>query len=190
MNDELIRKKIESLLFVSHKPLSLKKISSLISIPVGETEKYLNELMKEYIPEQRGIVLTCTQDNEFYFTTNPLCASFVQEYLKEDITGELTRPALETLAVIAYRGPVSKMDIEQIRGVNCSLALRNLLIRGLIEVVEDKKALSKIYTLSAECMNFFGIQSVDRLPDYEKLSSHELFAQLLSSHQDVSKESK
>lgn len=186
MEHELVRKKIECLLFVTHKPLGLKKIASLLSIPVKEIERVLEELMHEYIPEQKGIVLVHTQDNEYFFSTNPEMSQLVKDYLKEDVSGELTRPALETLAVIAYRGPVSKIDIEQIRGVNCSLALRNLLIRGLIEVVEDKKAMSKIYTLSAECMNYFGLQSVSTLPEYEKLHSHELFAQLLNQKEDHS----
>ncbi len=180
MSNDLTRQKIESILFVTQKPLGLKKISSLTSVPLKDAEDVLTLLMNEYNANDRGIILVHTQDNEYYFTTNPSCASLIQDYLKEDVLGELTRPALETLAVIAYRGPVSKIDIEQIRGVNCSLALRNLLIRGLVEVMEDKKAMSKIYTLSAECMNHFGIQSVTALQDYEKLHAHELLNQLLT----------
>ncbi len=180
MNSELTRQKIESILFVTQKPLGLKKLAVLVGGAPKETEIFLTQLMVEYNEKDRGIILVHTQDNEYYFTTNPLCSSLIQNYLKEDVLGELTRPALETLAVIAYRGPVSKMDIEQIRGVNCSLALRNLLIRGLVEVMEDKKAMSKIYTLSVECMNYFGIQSVSTLPEYEKLHAHELMNQLLN----------
>ncbi len=183
MSNDLTLQKIESILFVTQKPLGLKKISTLVSAAPKETESFLVRLMDEYNGKDRGIILVRTQDNEYYFTTNPLCSTLIQDYLKEDVLGELTRPALETLAVIAYRGPVSKIDIEQIRGVNCSLALRNLLIRGLVEVVEDKKAMSKIYTLSVECMNHFGIQSVTALQDYEKLHAHELMNQLLSQNQ-------
>jgi len=72
-------------------------------------------------------------------TTAKESSEIVEKFLKEELTGEMTRPQLETLTIIAYRGPMTKMEIEQIRGVNCSLILRNLLMRGLVEAKLDKK---------------------------------------------------
>lgn len=179
MSQELIIKHIEAILFVSQKPLSLKKIAAIIDVSRKEIEEALEHLIEVYTKKDRGILLVRTQNDEVQFATNPSVSVCIQQYLKEDVMGELTRPALETLTVIAYRGPVRKTEIEQIRGVNCSLALRNLLIRGLVEVRDDKKLMNKFYTLSPECMNYFGIQTTKELPDYEKLNSHDILEALL-----------
>lgn len=163
---------IESILFVSQKPLSSKKIATLLQAPLKDVRLALQELAMRYTKEKGGIVLIAYED-EYQFATNPDASAVVQNYLQEEITGELTRPALETLAVIAYRGPVRKSQIEKIRGVNCSLALRNLLLRGLIEEAEDKENMEKIYTLSFQFIHHLGVQSVGDLPEYEKLHSLE-----------------
>jgi segregation and condensation protein B len=87
--------------------------------------------------------------------------------VKDETTGELTRPQLETLTVIAYRGPVSKAELEQIRGVNCTMILRNLMMRGLINEQTENGVAQ--YAVAMEFMSFLGAASAAELPDYEML---------------------
>ena len=106
-------------------------------------------------------------------TTTPRVSSVVKKFLKDETTGELTKAALETLSIIAYRAPITKYELEQIRGVNCSLILRNLLIRGLIEEDKDPQTKNIVYKLSFDFLKFLGIKEVKELPDFEKLNSDE-----------------
>jgi chromosome segregation and condensation protein ScpB len=126
----------------------------------------------------RGIRLTLFE-GQAQFVTSPQHTEVVKDFLKEDISGELTRAALETLAVIAYRGPVTKIEIEHVRGVNCSQSLRNLLIRGLIDSTEA--AGEKKYILTFDFINHIGIQNIKDLPDYDALRDHARIQELLAT---------
>ncbi|MBT7553409.1 SMC-Scp complex subunit ScpB, partial [bacterium] len=88
-------------------------------------------------------------------------------------TGELSKPSLETLTIVAYRQPIAKEELEQIRGVNCSVILRNLLIRGLVEARESKGDLVPMYSVTIDFLRHLGIDSVEQLPDFAKLNSNE-----------------
>lgn len=162
--------KIESLLFVSHKPLSIKKIALLATVSPKETEDCLRVLMEKYQDREECGILLVRHGDQFQFVSSPRNSKIIQEYLKEDISGELTRPAIETLSIITYRGPISKSELEQIRGINCSLILRNLLIRGLIDLKEDKTRMEKMYTASFDFLRHLGVQSATQLPDFDELS--------------------
>jgi segregation and condensation protein B len=91
---------------------------------------------------------------------------------------------LETLTIVSYRGPITKPVLEQIRGVNCSLILRNLLIRGLIERLESTKTQMPKYQVMHEFIKFLGMSSVKDLPEYEKLSTHETLDEVLRSTEE------
>ncbi|MBI2645411.1 SMC-Scp complex subunit ScpB [Candidatus Uhrbacteria bacterium] len=162
---------IESLLFVSHKPLSMKKISLNLAVSPKEVEECMRVLMEKYQDQEEHGILLVRNADQFQFVSSPRNVQIIQEYLKEDISGELTRPAVETLSIIAYRGPLSKSDIEQIRGINCSLILRNLLIRGLIDAKEDNVRMEKMYNISFDFLRHLGLQSASQLPEYERLSA-------------------
>ena len=163
--------KIESLLFVSHKPLSIKKIALHVGASPKETEEGLHILMEKHQDREESGILLMRNADQFQFVSSPRNTQVVQEYLKEDSSGELTRPASETLSVIAYRGPISKSELEQIRGINCSLILRNLLIRGLVEAKDDTHRMEKVYHVSFDFLQHLGIQSMSELPDFERLSA-------------------
>jgi segregation and condensation protein B len=170
---------VESLLFVSPKPLSVKKVSELTKQPAAAVEEALTVLQETYSGRDGGIVLA-KNGMEYQFLTAPAQAALVQAFLKDDATGDLTRPSLETLTIIAYRGPVTKAEIEQIRGVNCSLILRNLLIRGLISAEEDPKTLLSSYRVTMDFLRFLGVASVEQLPDYERLRADRALLELLT----------
>jgi len=173
-----IKSKIESVLFVSTKPLSVKQITNLLKCSPQEVQQSVDSLIIEYNQEGRGINLVSNQD-KYQFTTSPENADLMQEMMRREITGELTRPSLETLTVIAYRGPITKAELEQLRGVNCSMILRNLLMRGLIEAQYDKQRAVTLYNVTINFMRYLGINDVNELPDYEKLNSDERLVQLL-----------
>ncbi|PKL72599.1 SMC-Scp complex subunit ScpB [Candidatus Kuenenbacteria bacterium HGW-Kuenenbacteria-1] len=162
---------IESLFFVSNKPFSIKKLSQILKIEEEKIKEKIQELIKEYDNPDKGITII-KKESEYQMATNPQNTTIIQNFLKEETMGELTKPSLETLAIIAYRGPITKPELEQIRGINCSLILRNLLIKGLIETRENTKLNQISYIITFDFMRYLGINDIKNLPDYEKLSKN------------------
>jgi segregation and condensation protein B len=180
-----LKSQIESLLFVSNRPLKIPKIANLIGASEEEVSKILEELYEEYKNREGGIKLFKIED-EWQLGTAPDNYHLVADFLQEELSGELTRPQLETLTIIAYRGPIIKSEIEQIRGVNCSLILRNLMIRGLIESKTDEKRHLVYYSVTMDFLKFLGLTSVEELPDYSRLHSHEVIEAYLKQTREQS----
>lgn len=178
MSDKL-KSQLESLLLVSSRPLSFKKLAQLAEVGVKEIEPILENLSTEYDQQQRGLRLILN-NQQAQLVTAPENTRLVKDYLKDEITGELTKPSLETLTIIAYRQPITKAAMEQIRGVNCSLILRNLLIRGLVEAEYNKQQSITEYSVTMDFLKFLGINSVKELPDFDKLNSNENLEKLLN----------
>ncbi|MFH1457393.1 MAG: SMC-Scp complex subunit ScpB [Patescibacteria group bacterium] len=177
----MIKNKIESILFISNKPLSVKQLADLVDIGKVETETVLESLKEEYNKNNRGIKII-EHDGKIQMATDDGSSEVIQKFLKQELTGEMTRPQLEALTIIAYRGPITKMELEQIRGVNCSLILRNLQIRGLIEACLDKRIKTTVYNVTPDFVRFLGITNISQLPDYEKLSNHETIESLINQN--------
>ena len=163
---------IESILFVASKSISLREIASAIKRKEDEVKLAIEDLKAKYNHDQSGLRILVV-DDKVQMATNPDNAGVVDLFIKQEAVVELTRAQLETLTVIAYRGPITRPELEQIRGVNCALILRNLLIRGLVEEEEKADKLLPTYVLSMEAMRHLGIASVSELADYENLSKHE-----------------
>lgn len=174
-----IKSKIESLLFISAKPMTAKNLADLMKTDVKETEAAGEELVKEYQENRRGVQII-KNGASFQMVSSPENARLVQEYIKDETTGELSRPSLEALTIIAYRGPVAKLDLDRIRGVNCSLILRNLLIRGLIEAKFDKVKNETYYSVTMDFVRFLGLAELSQLPDYEKLHQDDTIDRMLA----------
>lgn len=160
---------LESLLFVSTRPLSIKKIATLLK---QSEDDVLNAVtvLQQMCSSERGICLT-QNDGQVQLTTNPENATLVADFLKEELSGELRGAALETLSVIVYRSPISRAEIEHIRGVNCGQSLRNLLLRGLIDERKSEHTGEKVYVPAMKFLNHLGVQSVLELENYNKLHS-------------------
>lgn len=173
---------IESLLFISHKPLSQKELIKTTGCTNLELDKSLEILVQKYNQADSGVRLIFI-DDKYQLVTDKESSQIVKNFVNSELTGELTRPALETLTVIAYRGPVSKSELEAIRGVNCSLILRNLLIRGLIDVNEDKDKGLAFYQISFDFLKYLGLNSVEDLPEYQRLNQNNNLDKLLNSDQ-------
>lgn len=174
--------KIESILFVASKPLSFKIIARAIGKNETETEELIKTLKMKYNQIESGIIIMQDGD-EVQMATNPINIDVVESFVKEEISGELTRAQLETLTVIAYREPITRPELEQLRGVNCALILRNLLLRGLIEEKESAEKIMPVYTLSFEALRHLGIASSSDLPDYETLRKHDHIEQALEKEE-------
>lgn len=174
MDTTLLYRQIESLLFIAGKPLSFKKIAEVIGdgIKAEDVRKVLATIAKNYKDEEKGIQIAMTEDKA-QMVTHKNTSAIAQHFAKEEIQGELSKPSIETLTIIAYRGPVSKFELERIRGINCSLILRNLMLRGLVGETKDAKKHEVYYSITLEFLKHLGVNSAQELPDYEKLRDNE-----------------
>ena len=169
---------IESILFVASKPLKAKQIAKAIQKDVSEVEEALETLKMKYNHQDQGVHVLHEADH-FQMATNSENSDVVDLFIKDEVSGELTKAQLETLTVIAYRGPITKPELEQIRGVNCTLILRNIQMRGLTEQSDIQDKILPVYNLSINALRHLGISSASELPDYETLHAHEFVEKAL-----------
>lgn len=173
-----LKSQIESLLFISGRPMSVRELVEITKGKNKEVEKACEDIMAEKKKNGSGSQILKNGSN-FQMVTAPENAAMIQEFIKDETTGELSRPSLETLTIIAYRGPVSKTDLDRIRGVNCSLILHNLLVRGLINAREDKKKDETYYSVTFDFLKFLGLNDIKELPDFERLSQEDTIDRML-----------
>jgi len=173
-----MKSKIESLLFISAKPMAASQLADLLKVDKKEIIKNADELLERYKANQAGTQII-KDGSKYQMVSAPENAKIIQEFIKDETTGELSRPSLEALTIIAYRGPVSKIDLDRIRGVNCALILRNLLLRGLIESKFDKKKNENYYTITFDFIRFMGLNDIKELPDYERLNQDDTIDKML-----------
>lgn len=160
---------LESLLFVSGEPQNVKELSSLLNEKEEIIQEALLRLKNSYETEKRGLRLI-NNDNKWLLTTNPSALPFLNKLKKEVFEGDLSSAADETLAIVSYRGPISRAEINEIRGVDSSYILHQLLLRELIERFPNPKRINTfLYNISFKFMNHLGISSVKDLPNYEEL---------------------
>ncbi|USN53806.1 MAG: SMC-Scp complex subunit ScpB [Candidatus Nomurabacteria bacterium] len=171
---------IEALLFASARSISLKKISELTQQDTEKVQSAVEQLIEKYRSEERGIRLI-RQAQSVQMATSAEASDIVTALVKDDQRAELTKPALETLTIIAYRGPITKAELDTIRGVNCSLILRNLMIKGLVETAERGQKIMTSYQVTNDFLSFLGLENIDQLPDYATLHSEEHMNKLLEN---------
>lgn len=176
----IILSKLETILFVASKPLGVKKIAKVLNIALPDAHAALEQLRARYNTPESGIIILQNND-EWQMVSNPDNREAAENFLKAEVSGELTRPQLETLTVVSYCGPITKPELEQLRGVNCSLILRNLMIRGLVKEVEDATNLLPTYEVTMDYLRHLGLNNLRELPDYDKLHQHENIVQTLQA---------
>lgn len=160
---------IESLLFVYGEPMSAEKLAKVADAKKEDVIRALDDLSVAY--EGRGLVLL-EKEGKYQLGTRPENAPYVEKLVKSDFSEELSKAALETIAIIAYKGPLARADIEFVRGVNSSFTLRNLMLRGLIERVENPKdARAYLYKVSFEFLHYLGVAKVEELPGFEEFTA-------------------
>ncbi len=165
------KSKIESVLFVASKPLTSKKIGSVLKSSEKEVLADLQELRTKYNHDDSGVKILQNGD-EWQMVASADNKEISENFLKSEVSGELTRPQLETLTVVSYCGPITKPELEQIRGVNCSLILRNLMLRGLVKENEDSANLLPVYEVTMDYLRHLGLNSLQELPNYSELHQH------------------
>jgi len=168
----MLKAKIESILFVAARPLSVVKLAEICEASKDEVAEAIEAIAAEYDSRTAGVRLVRHGDS-VQMATAQETSELVREFLKDETTGELTKPSLETLTIVAYRGPMTKAEIEQVRGVNCSLILRNLMMRGLVEAMGEHGNPLTQYRVTMDFLRFLGLSSVEEMPEYEILRSNE-----------------
>lgn len=160
---------IHSLLFVASKPMSVKQLAKFTNATEAEVITSLQELA-EYC-QSSGVVLLDT-GSQFQLATASENTNLVTDFLNSDLREQLTDATAEVLAIIAYRQPISKAEIESIRGVNSQYSVRALLMRGLIEkITNPNDARSNYYQITTEFLQQLGISSINDLPSFDELTN-------------------
>ncbi|QQG45301.1 MAG: SMC-Scp complex subunit ScpB [Candidatus Sungiibacteriota bacterium] len=163
---------IETLLFIYGEPLALEKLIKIAKNKKEAVLEALSGLKKDY--EGRGLTLL-EKDNTYQLGSNPANAKYVEDLVKSEFTEELSRAALETVSIVAYKGPLTRAQIEYVRGVNSSFTLRNLLMRGLVERIENPKdARSFLYRVSFDFLKHLGLTKIGDLPQYEEFRKEKI----------------
>ena len=171
VEDRQLKSIIESLIFVSETPLSLERIKEVLGeVSKKDLQRLVLELIEEYQQAAgRGFFLTEVAEG-YQFRTRPEYADWIRK-LKKTKPSSLSQPALETLAIIAYRQPVTRMDVEKIRSVDCGGVLRTLLEKKLIHIIGRKDLPGKplVYGTSKKFLEVFGLKDLASLPTLKDL---------------------
>ena len=160
---------IESVVFVAGEPVLVSDLCLKFDVKPKEIEKAVNNLKKKY-DEKSGIQVLFF-NNKIQFSSNPKYVDFVTAVLNPIRQRNLTKATLETIAIVAYKQPVTRLEIEEIRGVNSDYAINVLLEHKLIEIVGRKDTVGKpsLFGTTDEFLKRFDISSVSELPKYEDL---------------------
>lgn len=156
---------LEAVLFAAAEPLTAERVAEILGISADEALELLLELRRDYDYGGRGIELVEVAGG-YRLMTRPDFALFVQRLRPDEDAAALSRPALETLAVIAYRQPVTRAEIEAVRGVKCEKAINTLLERGLIKEMGRRRGPGRpiIYGTTRAFLEHFGLRDLSELP--------------------------
>lgn len=156
---------LESLLFVAGEPVEIAHLAKSLDLQASTVEHGLTRLAEQYKKRAGGLRLQ-VHNGRYQLVTAPTTARFVEDFLNVDFSTKLSSAALETLAIVAYRQPVTRIQIEAVRGVDCSGVLRSLVARGLIEEVGRLDAVGRpiLYSVTELFMQHFGLMALDDLP--------------------------
>ena len=157
--------KIEGLLFWKGEPVRVKKLSQILNAPENEILSSL-QILKQKL-DGRGVILVF-KDDEVMLGTTPEISAVIETLTREELVKDLGKAGLETISIILYKGPISRAEIDYIRGVQSNFILRNLLVRGLIEKIakpEDQR--SYLYKPTFELLSYLGLSKIEDVPEYE-----------------------
>ena len=160
-----LKGRIEAILFVAGEAVSLKDMAKALAVGEKELKSALEEIGSEYDYEQRGFMLKRFGD-KVQLATRPLYAEDVLRLLQPVQQQSLSQAAMETLAVVAYKQPVTRAEVEQIRGVKCDYSLQSLTTKGLIQEAGRKDTIGRpiLYATTDTFLSHFGIATLEDLP--------------------------
>ncbi len=170
MKKEQQKKIIEALLFLSEEPVKTDKIAVVLSTSPEEAEAMVEELQDDLSSSGRGLQVFETAGG-YRMGTLPELAPYLEKAFSEDISSNLSNAALEALAIIAYNQPVTRIEIESIRGVRSNHVIENLIKRKLIKISGRKDGPGRpiLYGTTADFLRYFGLKDLEDLPQLELL---------------------
>ena len=177
---DFLQNHIEALVFCSPGPVKEKELQACLTemfeadVPLEDIKKALQTIQTKFDAEEYSFQLI-KSGGGFQFLTKPAYQASISILLKQQSKKRLSTSALETLSIIAYKQPVTKTDVEQIRGVNCDYSINKLLDKGLIEIRGKAETIGRpiIYGTSPTFMDYFGINSLNDLPTLKDFQQEE-----------------
>jgi len=177
---DFLQNHIEALIFCSPSPIKLGELHNCISemfeadIPETDIKIAIEQLKEKYSSEEFAFEISGTAGG-FQFLTKPAYQASISILLKQQSKRRLSTSALETLAIIAYKQPITKGEMEQIRGVNCDYAVQKLLEKGLVEIKGKSETIGRplLWGTTEQFMEYFGINSINELPTIKDFAVEE-----------------
>ncbi len=165
---------VEAILFVAKEPLNLKVLKEVTGIDQADIKEVLQELMEQYYSKNGGFNLIEIAEG-YQFTTKSEYAPYIERLYRPNNSTGLSKAALETLAIIAYKQPVTRGEIEIIRGVKIDSAISTLVEKKLIQEVGRKEGIGRpiLFGTSPKFLQYFGLKDLGELPDPEELFTSE-----------------
>ncbi len=163
---------IECLLFVSKEPLTLKQMAQILELPEGDIRVLVEELVAEYNGLYRGVHIQLVA-NGYQMYTRPEFAPYIEKLYKPQNTYGLSRAALETLAIVAYKQPITRAEIEAIRGVKVDSSIGTLVEKNLVKEVGRKEGPGRpiLFGTTTAFLRYFGLSDLSELPDPEEFAA-------------------
>ena len=167
-NDNQIRRITEALLFVQNQPIQIKTIAKIINTSVKNMEKIIEEISVSL--DDHGIKIQ-SGPSGIQLITIPEANEIIKTAYKLESEKPLTKATLETLAIVAYKQPVTRAEIEKVRGVSCDGHLANLRRRGLIEVTGRAEKIGRplLFSTTQNFLSYFGLENANQLPNFASL---------------------
>lgn len=175
LSGEDYKKIIENLLFITDRPLTLAKLSQVAQVnDIALTGELVRLLQQEYLQTNRAIAIV-EIGGGFQMSTKPEYGRWVRQLFNERSSTKLSNAALETLAIIAYKQPITRAEIESIRGVDIVAPLEKIMERGLVRIVGKKDVPGKplVYGTTEEFLRLFGLNSLSQLPELKTFATKE-----------------
>ncbi|OGW40876.1 MAG: SMC-Scp complex subunit ScpB [Nitrospirae bacterium RBG_13_39_12] len=165
---------LEAILFLSGELLTVPILKEVTELPESEIKTLMDELIMEYQERNAGVLIVEIA-NGYQMVTNPELSEWIKKFKSSHMSTRLSMPALETLSIIAYKQPLIKVEIEQIRGVNSDSAVRTLLEKRLIKIMGRKEVPGRpfLYGTTREFLQYFGLKDLTELPTLKDLIREE-----------------
>jgi segregation and condensation protein B len=156
---------LEALLFASGEPLTIGAIAKATSLSEQNIREIIRELTADYRDRNSGIVIAEIADG-YEMATDPELAAWIRRMKNVHVSNKLSQPSIETLSIIAYKQPITKVEIDQLRGVNSDAAVKSLLDKRLVKIIGKKESPGRpfLYSTTNEFLQYFGLKNLTELP--------------------------
>jgi segregation and condensation protein B len=175
MEDREAKSILEAVLFIAGEPVSFDSLRNILEIDRAEVERMTRELVHDYTINNNGLLVVEVAGG-VQMVTNPACSPWVKKMLSTAVPAKLSQPSLETLAIIAYKQPIIKAEIEAIRGVNSDGVVKTLLERKLVRILGRKEVPGRplMYGTTKEFLQYFGLKDLAELPTLKEFQEFDV----------------